>query len=292
LARDPRVSGFSLVRAARECGYPVIESVRSALPLVEEMIVVVHRGDDDTREMLTALHDRRLVLAEADWDAGPRRRGLVLSHLTNLALARCRHPWALYLQADEVVHEDDYDTIRAALSRWDGRPRVDALTFRYLHFEGSYGRVNPLRYRRQSRLVRNDGRLQSVRDAAGFARTDGRRLVAHPSGARIFHYGWANAPEALKAKTLALARLYHAEDEVARRFGAVRGEDLARPDLAFRWRGSHPGVMRERIGRVHWDVGRYRGAPWGTPLLNRDFYAAWLRKWRVLPRWPARGGAL
>jgi hypothetical protein len=285
LAPEPRVSGFSLVRGARECGYPVIESLQSALPLVEEMIVVVHRGDDGTRETLAALHDPRVVLVEADWDASPPRRGLALSRQTNVALARCRHAWALYLQADEVVHEDDYDAIRAALSRWDGRPRVDALTFRYLHFEGSYGRVNPLRYRRQCRLVRNDGRLQSVSDAAGFARADGRRLVTRASGARIFHYGWASAPETLKAKALALARLYHGDAEAVRRFGAIRGEDLARPDLAFRWSGSHPRVMGERIGRAHWDPGRYRSASWGTPLLNLDFYAAWLRKWRVLPRW-------
>jgi hypothetical protein len=285
LARELHVSGFSLVRGAVECDYPVIESVRSLLPLVEEMVVVVHRGDQGTRETLAALDDPRLVLVEADWDAGPRRRGLVLSQQANLALARCRHAWAFYLQADEVVHEDDHDAIRAALARWDAHPEVDALRFRYLHFEGSYGRVNPLRYRRQCRLVRNDGRLRAIRDAAGFARGDGRGLVSRPTGARIFHYGWANAPDALKAKAVALARLYHDDAEVARRVGAVRGEDLARPDLAFRWSGRHPAVMAERIRQQHWDPARYRRAPLGTPLLNPAFYAAWLRKWRVLPRW-------
>ena len=282
---DVRVSGFSIVRGATECDYPIVESMRSLLPLVEEMVVVVHRGDDGTRQALSALHDSRLVLVEADWDAGVQRRGLVLSRLTNLALARCRCAWAFYLQADEVVHEDDHGAIRAALARWNGRPRVDALSFRYLHFEGSYGRVNPLRYRRQCRLVRNDGRLQSVRDAAGFGRRDGRRMATRSSGARIFHYGWALAPEALKAKTIALARLYHDDVEVVRRVGAMRAEDLARPDLAFRWTGRHPMVMAERIGRQGREVGRYRGAPLGTPLLNPGFYAAWLRKWRVLPRW-------
>ncbi len=285
MAPEPCVSGFSLVRGAVECDYPATESMRSVLPLVEEMIVVVHRGDEGTREMLAGLDDPRLVLVEADWDAGPRRQGLVLSQLANLALARCRHPWAFYLQADEVVHEDDHAAIREALARWDLRAEVDALRFRYLHFEGSYGRVNPLRYRRQCRLVRNDGRLRVVRDAAGFAREDGRRMVTRSSGARIFHYGWANAPEALKTKALALARLYHDDGEVARRVGAMRAEDLARPDFAFRWAGRHPAVMAERIRCRRWDLGRYRRAPLGTPLLNPGFYAAWLRKWRVLPRW-------
>jgi hypothetical protein len=279
------VSGFSLVRGAGECDYPITESLRSVLPLVEEMVVVVHRGDDATRDMVVALHEPRLVLVEADWDAGPRRRGLLLSQLTNRALARCRHPWAFYLQADEVVHEDDYGVIRRALARWNGRLRVDALWFRYLHFEGSYRRVNPLRYRRQCRLVRNDGRLASITDAAGFARADGRRLVTRSSGARVFHYGWASGPETLRAKALALARLYHGDAEAARRVGAIRAEELARPDLAFRWTGGHPAVMAARVGRMDWDPARYRRAPLGTPLLNGDFYAAWLRKWRILPRW-------
>jgi len=285
LAPEVRVSGFSIVRGAGECDYPIAESVRSLLPLVQEMVVVVHRGDDGTRQALSAVRDSRLALVEADWDAGERRRGLTLSRLTNLALAHCHCAWAFYLQADEVVHEDDHNAIRAALVRWNGRPRVDALSFRYLHFEGSYRRVNPLRYRRQCRLVRNDGRLESVRDAAGFGRRDGRRMVTRSSGARIFHYGWALAPEALKAKAIALARLYHDDMEVARRVGAMRAEDLARPDLAFPWAGRHPIVMAERIQRQGSDVGGDRGAALGTPLLNPGFYAAWLRKWRVLPRW-------
>ena len=285
MAPEVRVSGFTIVRGARECDYPILESLRSLLPLVEEIVVVVHREDGETREMLGALRGAPLVVVEDDWDAGPRGRGLALARLTNAALQRCRHRWAFYLQADEAVHEDDHDAIRAALARWDSRPSVDALGFRFLHFEGSYGRVNPLRYRRQCRLVRNDGRLQSVRDAAGFGRCDGARLSFRSSGARIFHYGWARSPEALKAKTLALARLYHDDLEVARRLGALRGEDLARPDLAFRWSGTHPAVMSDRIRQASWDPDRYRTAPWGTPLLNPDFYAAWLRKWRVLSRW-------
>ena len=284
MARELHVSGFSIVRAARELDYPVVESLRSLLPLVEEIVVVAHRGDDETRDMLAGLDDARLVVVETDWDDGPRSGGRTLARQTNVALARCRHPWALYLQADEVLHEDDYGLIRAALERYDGAPDVDALSFRFLHFEGSCGFVNPLRYRRQCRLVRNDGRLESVRDAAGFGRTDGRRLRTRRSGARIFHYGWARRPEALKAKTVALARLYHDEAYVASRWGALATKHPGSADLAFRWNGSHPAVMGERIARG--DLGQVpRRGPLETPFLRPRFYAAWLRKWGVLRRW-------
>lgn len=284
MAREPRVSGFSIVRGARELDYPIIESLRSLLPLAEEIVVVAHRGDEATLNMLGSLGDERLRVVPVDWDEGPRGGGRTLAWLTNLGLARCRCPWALYLQADEVIHEADYDRIHGALERCDGVPAVDALSFRFLHFEGSHGYVNPLRYRRQCRLVRNDGRLESVRDAAGFGRVDGRRLRTRSSGARIFHYGWARRPDQLKAKTLALARLYHDDASVDRRWGGLPAERFGSAELAFRWAGSHPAVMALRIARG--DLGRVvrRGAL-ETPLLRRRFYAMWLRKWGVLPRW-------
>ncbi len=286
MAREVPVSGFSLVRGGPGLDYPVVASLRSLLPLVDELVVTVDRRDAATHAAIRGLDDARIALVATDWDDGPKGRGLTLARQANAALARCRHPWAFYLQADEVVHEEDLPVIRAALARWDGARAVDALTFRFLHFEGSYVRVNPLRYRRQCRLVRNDGRLVVAGDGAGFARVDGRRLATRRSGARIFHYGWAAAPEALKAKLLALARYYRAEAEVAARWSAVPAESLARPDLAFRWRGSHPAVMRARVAGAgaDWER-RYRRAPFGAPLLNPAFYGAWLRKWRVLPRW-------
>ncbi len=283
MAREPQISGFSIVRRAVELDYPVLESLRSLLPLVDEIVVVAHRGDDETLDLLASLGDRRLQVVPIDWDEGPRGAGGTLAWATNIALAQCRHPWALYLQADEVIHEADYGRIRGALARYDGADAVDALSFRFLHFEGSYGYVNPLRYRRQCRLVRNDGRLESVRDAAGFGRLDGRRLRTRSSGARIFHYGWARRPEALKAKTLALARLYHDEAWVTGQLGTLPAERLGSAELAFRWTGRHPEVMGPRIARG--DLGHpLRRGPLATPLLKSRFYAMWLRKWGLLPR--------
>lgn len=287
MAREPRVSGFSIVRGARELDYPVLESLRSLLPLVEEIVVVAHGGDGETLGMLDSFGDQRLRVVTVDWDEGPRGGGRTLAWLTSIALARCRHPWALYLQADEVLHEDDYDRIRHAVERYDGARAVDALSFRFLHFEGSYGYVNPLRYRRQCRLVRNDGRLESVLDAAGFGRVDGRRLGTRRSGARIFHYGWARRPDALKAKTLALARLYHDETSVVRRWGGVPAARVGSAELAFRWSGRHPAVMQSRIARGELGTVVRRG-PLDSPLLKARFYTMWLRKWGVLPRFAGR----
>jgi len=280
----PKVSGFSIVRNAIQYGYPVAESLRSLAPLVDEMIVAVGRSEDGTLDLVRSLEIPGLRVLETVWDEGLRVKGRVLAQQTNLALAECRHPWAFYLQADEVVHEEDFPRIRSALARWGDDPDVDALRFRFLHFEGTYAYVNWVQYWKQCRLVRNDGRLQSVEDAAGFGRVDGGRLRVRKTGAKIYHYGWARAPEVLKRKTLAFQKLYHDDAYVASRFGEIPPEYLSDVDIAFRFRGTHPAAMAERVGAQSWRIPPDRRPPLDTPLLNPRFYAAWLRKWRILPR--------
>lgn len=281
---EPHVSGCTIVRTAAGFDYPLVESVRSLLPLVEEVVIVAHRADPLAHETRRALDDPRVRIVETDWDDAPPGGGRVLATQTNIALRQCRHAWVLYLQADEVLHEADYDAVRGAVARHDDDERVDALTFRFLHFEGAYDLVNPFRYRRQCRLIRNDGRLESVRDAAGFGRRDGTRLRTRESGARVFHYGWARPPAQLKAKTLALAALYHDEARVARRWGAADPERLGNVEVAFRWRGAHPAVMRERVARTAWPAPVTRRPSLDTPLLSPRFYGAWLGKWGLVPR--------
>lgn len=280
-----RISGFSIVRNAAKFGYPVAESLRSIAPLVDEIVVAVGDSEDGTLDLVRKLDLPQLRIVETVWDGTLREGGQVLAQQTNLALSHCRHPWAFYVQADEVIHEADYPRIRAALARWGDDPRVDALRFRFLHFEGTYAYVNYVRYRKQCRVVRNNGEIRSVGDAAGFGRVDGRPLRVRRSGARVFHYGWARAPEELRRKTLAFQKLYHDDDAyVAERWGRIPAEYLSEVDIAFRFRGTHPAVMADRIGALSWTVPPERRPPLDTPLLNPRFYLAWLRKWRVLPR--------
>jgi glycosyltransferase involved in cell wall biosynthesis len=287
-ARVP-VSGFSIVRNAVRYGYPVGAALRSIAPLVEELVVAVGNSDDGTRELIAGLGIPQLRIIDTVWDESLRRGGLILSQQTNVALAECRHPWAFYIQADEAVHEDDYPKIEAALDRWKDDRDVDALRFRFLHFEGTYAYVNYVRYRKQNRIIRNNGEVYSVGDAAGFARRDGRKLRIRKTGATIYHYGWARAPEVLRTKTIAFQKLYHDDRYVAEHYEQVPAEYLSDVDIAFRYRGTHPAVMRDLIGGTNWQIPKARRPPLDTPLLNPRFYAAWLRKWRILPRVPGRG---
>jgi hypothetical protein len=213
-----KVSGLTILRDAVRLGYPFEASIRSLLPLVDELIVAVAEGEDGTWEAVQAVGDSRLRPFRTRWELGAKG-ALVLSEQTNLALARCSGDWAMYLQADEVLHEDDLDTVRAAMQRHLHR-RTEGLLFDYLHFWGDDRHVvdDWLRfYPRAVRAVKPGSGAESSGDACGFRcrRGEGTRgLLKARSGARIFHYGWCNPPE------LQMTRIRNLTEDI---FGGPRG---------------------------------------------------------------------
>ncbi len=44
------ISGFTFIRNGTSLGFPFEESIRSLLPLVDEFVVAVGKGNDDTLE--------------------------------------------------------------------------------------------------------------------------------------------------------------------------------------------------------------------------------------------------
>lgn len=238
-----KVSGFTFIRNGVLLNYPFLQSIRSLLPLVDELIVNVPESSDDTLAAVRSLNEPRLDVFESDWDDTLREGGRILSLQSNRALARCTGDWAIYLQADEVLHEDDYPLIRQAMERNLSDSRVDGISFRYLHFEIHYSLVNPFRYRRQVRIIRNNGTLQSWGDACGFRKNDGSRLRSRKSGARVFHYGWVRPPEEMHLKNKELERLYHDDSYIEEKYSSPRSDYFRNYEVCRSFRGSHPAVM-------------------------------------------------
>ncbi len=276
-----RVSGFTIVRQTVSLGYPFVESIRSLLPLVDELVVAVGDSDDGTWEAVQAIGDAKLRAFHTRWDPLLRAHGEVLREQTNLALSRCTGDWAVYLQADEVLHEDDLEPLRASLKRHLER-RTEALLFRYLHFFGCYGVVGDdwrIWYPRAVRAVKTGRGVVSAGDACGFhVRREGftRGTLKANAHARIFHYGWCGPAATLAAKQRNLERLYRDDIWIAAREG--RGTDVvANRRLALKsFRGVHPGVMRERIAAEERIVDRATGQARAdlvrpVPQRGRDF---------------------
>lgn len=269
-----RISGFSIARQAVAFAYPLEESLRSLLPLVDELIIGVGDADDGTWEVVQSIGDAKIKPFRSVWDlALPGAQ--VLSDETNKAMDRCSGEWGFYLQADEVLHEDDIGPIRAAIERYD-RSSVEGIGLRYHHFFGSYHTVqdDPARfYPRATRAVRLGAGVRSVGDACGFMHVDGRRrrrLRRADIDAHVYHYGWARPPDVMRMKQRHLESLYGEGRSASERddIYAMRGN--LRP-----FRGTHPAVMRARVAAQDWSF---------DPRFEEQL-PEWLRRGRAYTWW-------
>lgn len=260
------ISGFTFVRHGVKLGFPFEESIRSLLPLVDELVVNVGKGDDGTLEKVQALAaaDSRIRVVESVWDESVRKEGRILAQQTDIAMKHCRGGWGVYIQADEVLHEEDIPAIRAALLAADKDPAVDGLLFDYLHFYGSFSVINrnPSAYRCEIRAVRLGAGVRSYRDAQGFRKEAAGELVklrVRRSGARMFHYGWVRPQPVMQEKTKIMDSFYTE--------GGGTGENYRYKRIfgLERFTGTHPAVMQGHIRAASaWEID-----PMQQPLVFR-----------------------
>lgn len=248
-----KVSGFTFVRNAVKFDYPVVESLRSLLPLCDEVIVAMGDCTDGTAELIRSIGDRKLVIVETVWDESMRSDGRILAVQTDIALERCSGDWCVYLQADEVLHEADYAVIRNALEKANLEVSVEALLFPWHHFYGTYQWVGTGRqwYRREIRAFRNTGHVHSWGDAQGFrTRENGisRKLNARLIEASVYHYGWVKKPLAQQAKQSEFSGWWGRNPTAGeKKFDSTNTFDYSSCFAVAPFCGSHPRVMHERI---------------------------------------------
>lgn len=252
-----KISGFTFIRNGVQFDYPFEESILSVLPLVDEMIVNVGVGEDSTLARVQALAAKnpKIKIFESVWDENLRKEGLILSQQTNLAMEKCTGDWGIYIQADEVIHEEDYLKIQNAFTRAHARDDVDGLLFDYVHFYADFFIVskNPSAYRREIRAVRLQRGVQSWKDAQGFRKKNEagqyEKLRVIHSGARIFHYGWVRPPEVMKEKTREMDTFYHTQGP-----GTGDNYKYKRVYGLERFHGTHPALMAPRIEAKRWKI--------------------------------------
>ncbi|MGX5817902.1 glycosyltransferase family 2 protein [Chitinophaga lutea] len=251
-----KVTGFTFVRNAVKYDYPVVEAIRSILPLCDEVIVSVGNSDDGTLALIESVGSPKVKIFHSVWDDSLKAGGRILAVETDKAYAHISPDttWAFYIQGDEVVHEDDYPVIRAAMEKYKDDQRVEGLLFNYRHFYGSYDYVGDSRtwYNKEIRIVRYNPEVRSYRDAQGFRLHD-RKLNVKPVAAWMHHYGWVKHPAEQAKKLKNSISLYFGEDKNAlERHNIKEAFDYAGIDSLNRFSGKHPAVMQERIDRKNW----------------------------------------
>ncbi len=251
-----KVSGFTIVRNAIKYDYPIVESIKSILPIVDEYIVLVGDSEDNTEELIKSIGSDKIKIYHSVWDRSLRKGGRVLAIETDKAFSKVSEDadWAFYLQADEVIHEQDLDKIYSKMEKYKDDKRVEGLLFDYVHFYGSYDYVGDAYrwYRYEVRVIRNDKRIKSYGDAKGFRWEDGRKLRVVPSGAKVYHYGWVRNPKAMMEKLRAFHSLYHDDKWVEEHVPKTEFFDYSQIDSLRKFEGTHPAVMQQRIQQQNW----------------------------------------
>lgn len=249
-----KISGFTFIRNGVMLGYPFVESIKSLLPLVDELVIAAGNSNDATLEKLSKINSEKIRIVNTVWDDTKRSGGAVLAEQTNIALQNCKYEWCVYLQADEVLHEQDYNTIFSEIQNADSN--VEGLVFDWKHFYGSYDFIGVGRqwYRYEIRAFKNTGSVVSYRDAQGF-RTKNKqgelvKLNCKKIDATIYHYGWVRHPKEQTRKQKAFYKLYNEQDLTISDEAMFDYTNCYEVEKYF---GSHPKQMKSRIaGSKNW----------------------------------------
>ncbi|KAF0198866.1 MAG: hypothetical protein FD170_3965 [Bacteroidetes bacterium] len=250
-----KVSGFTFIRNAIKYDYPVVEAITSVLPLCDEFVVAVGNSDDNTRGLIECIGSPKIRIIDTVWDDTLREGGRVLAVETDKAFdaLSADSDWAIYIQGDEVLHEQYLDTLREAMQQWKDHHEVEGLLLNYLHFYGSYDFTGDSRrwYRREVRVIRNDKSIRSYRDAQGF-RKNNKPLKVKPVKATMHHYGWVKPPEFQQAKQEYFHKLWHNDEWVEKKIPKAEAFDYSSIDSLAKFTGTHPAVIQPRINRQNW----------------------------------------
>ena len=244
-----KVVGFSFIKDAVKMQYPIVEAIQSILPLCDEIIVAVGASTDGTRALVANISNKVKII-DTEWDFTLSANGKVLAAETDKAFKQipADADWCIYIQGDEVLHEDGYDEIKTAMLKWKDDKKVDGLLLKYRHFFGSYDYVGIEAhwYRNEVRIIKNNKKIYSYRDAQGFRKDDNKKLHVKKLNAYIHHYGWVQSPLVMKAK------IYHN--------AAYEENNITVPDdytdqlvnALQKYTLPHPKVMQQRIAAVNW----------------------------------------
>jgi len=246
-----KVAGFTIIRNAVKCDYPIVEAITSVLPLCDEFIAAVGDSEDNTLDLIRSIRSDKIKIIETSWER-KSDRAHTFAQQTDIAFqaVSADADWAFYIQADEALHEKYIPVVKEAMLRHLPNSAVEGLLFNYLHFYGSYDYVGESWrwYRREIRVVRNNKNIFSYGDAQGFRVKPNRKLNVKLIPAAIYHYGWVKPPAAMLVKCREWETYYNREHTVSEETEF----DYSKVDALQLFDGEHPAPLKARIASINW----------------------------------------
>lgn len=246
-----------MVRNATKYYFPIKESILSILPIVDEFIIALGDNDesDRTREEIESIQSDKIKIIDRVWSEEDFVESKIFAKETTFALENCSGDWCFYIQADEVIHEQDLDAIVKACEDNLDNKDIDGLLFKYNHFFGDYDHYLPFHgwYKNEIRIVRNNSGIYSYKDAQSFRKLVNEKLNVKLIDAHVFHYGWVRPPELMQSKKKEHDSIHHGKAKINEAYKLRPDEfDYGALGKVPKFKGSHPKVMNNFRKKISW----------------------------------------
>ena len=222
-----KLGGVQFVRNAIIQDYCLKESLSSLLAVCDKVYIVDAGSTDGTQDLIASISNEHLTMITTEDDAWESVDGPIkLAYFANIAMDYAQRrgmDYLLYVQSDEVVHEDSFNNIRDAVEHG-----AEAYVFnRYNLFKDPYHMLNVAQERKpcSTEVIR-------LAKARYRAYSDGEHLmVDHVSqfkslnSIELFHAGFVRDPKKH------LVKIKHMLTEVFKMGMDVRAENCEE----FQW---------------------------------------------------------
>jgi glycosyltransferase involved in cell wall biosynthesis len=279
-----KLSGFSYIRNGFTFDYPFLQSIQSVLPICDEFVIAVGDSTDGTREAIEALDSDKIKIIDTVWDMRLREGGKIFAQQANIALDHITGDWALHIQADEVIHENELGKIKTAILQYENDPQIDGFILPYYHFFGSYDYIRTSRqvHRYEVRAFRNDQYVRSYRDSQGFriyqdaqdyATSKGKKLRVKAIDAHIYHYNYVRNPKLMAEKAAFFVSFWDkAPSEERPQVDGSKLIDYEIIDKLEKFEGTHPKLMQSIVAAQDWEYQfdpRKSNMQWKDKILHK-----------------------
>ena len=209
----PSLGGSIFVHNAIRFDYCIAESIASLCGVCDEVVVLDAESDDGTQDLLTSLlpkYSNLKVRLGAKWECHPKYERL--SILANQAKDMLRTDWHFMLQADEVIHEDSYHWIRAAVNN---KENYDSYRVRRINLFGDtehYFRFNLEQHKKPcSDTVDRLSHIKyhAVSDAESLSTSPDSCYLQWIDKIQIWHYGFVRDDELHCDKVIDMQSWFH-----------------------------------------------------------------------------------
>ena len=194
-------------------GYPFVESIVASLPICDELLISEGYSTDGTFEVLEKIQrlNKKVKVYRDQWPQ--TRKYSVIAEVTNNVRAKCSGDYIFSIQANEIVHEDSIELIKALPEM---RPQVNTFTLPFIHL------VKDAKFYEDFRLrfAKNLKNIEAVVDAwtlgpsESFTNSEFRKCLTHPRRLRQYinkgiEWTYANTISSSLSKAVYLSKPIH-----------------------------------------------------------------------------------